>query len=68
MGTVLITAGTFIICSIVVLIAKDIRGTHLHRCEECGTIWQHGGLAGFIPGTHECPNCGVEEYWHYNPR
>lgn len=37
-------------------------GYHRHKCKNCNYIWEHDG--SFFC-SHECPNCGKEDYVKY---
>jgi ribosomal protein L37E len=46
--------------------------SHKHRCNACGTIWEHSDMCGDLSVgeainriSHMCPRCGQEQYWHY---
>jgi hypothetical protein len=39
---------------------------HLHRCQNCGTIWGHGNMLVEDVEAHKCPKCGRSEWHHYS--
>lgn len=39
---------------------------HLHRCQECGTIWGHGHMMQRDIEAHKCPKCGKTEWRVYS--
>jgi hypothetical protein len=44
---------------------NDLANSHLHRCQNCGTVWGHGNMMAGDIEAHKCPNCGAEgkENW-----
>src|SRR5689334_9698530 len=52
----------------------DERGSHKHRCDDCGTIWQHGNDCNkrgeeLRQRTHTCPECGRKQFeWYEGSR
>lgn len=35
-------------------------GLHSHKCNRCGTVWQH--VTGAANASHNCPKCGKLQY------
>jgi predicted RNA-binding Zn-ribbon protein involved in translation (DUF1610 family) len=35
---------------------------HLHRCQNCGTIWGHGDVLVEDVEAHKCPKCGAQQW------
>lgn len=31
---------------------------HKHKCDVCGTVWEHPAICGGHNGSHICPQCG----------
>jgi hypothetical protein len=42
---------------------------HSHKCDECGTRWDHERLVGVsekrYEAAHRCPECGEVQYMKY---
>jgi NAD-dependent SIR2 family protein deacetylase len=36
---------------------------HKHKCEPCGTVWEHPNKCDGQVSPHMCPNCGEEEWY-----
>lgn len=40
--------------------------SHLHKCNQCGKIWDHTNYCFGKVKEHQCPNCGEEQYWQHS--
>ena len=46
--------------------SKKQLSRHLHRCQNCGTIWGHGNMMVGDVEAHKCPRCGKQEWRVYS--
>lgn len=40
-------------------------GSHRHKYDPCGEVWEHSDWCAFDDSAHECPKCGRENRWKY---
>jgi hypothetical protein len=38
---------------------RDPPGSHRHRCDGCGFVWQHPDTCKGSDAAHTCPGCGL---------
>lgn len=38
---------------------------HKHKCNKCGTIWEHGNESVNNINAHKCPQCKTVQWWKY---
>ena len=39
---------------------KSPEGHHRHKCQDCGTVWEHSDRMAGNEAAHHCPSCKVE--------
>ena len=44
------------------------QGSHRHKCDNCGYIWEHSNFCRGDTKAHTCPNpdCGKQKWYQYS--
>lgn len=42
-------------------------GTHQHKCQNCGNVWEHPDTMAGNKEAHTCSQCGQEEWVKHYP-
>jgi hypothetical protein len=45
---------------------EEKKHRHLHRCQNCGTVWGHGNMMAADVEAHKCPKCGASEWRQFS--
>lgn len=48
--------------------AEEPEGTHKHKCQTCGNVWEHENACVNNKPAHTCRECGSEQWWKYDGR